>query len=102
MARTTKKPEIDFSGECMDAFDRVVALAHRTASLLSGDPLSAEGKAETPRSAALVSAMLYFLLRTDPSDLEALFFADGSLNQVPFTSGLPATMRNPPLAALVG
>ena len=96
MAR--RQSEIDFSPECTDAFARLAQLAHRTASLLTGDPLSADGQAVTQRSAALVMGMLYFLLRTDPDDLEALFFADGSLNQAPFKPGLPQPMRHPPLA----
>jgi hypothetical protein len=70
--------------------------------VLTGDPLSPEtGKTETPRSQALTMGMLTFLLRTDPDDLKALFFAEGSLNQIPFTPAEPQPMRHPPLAALV-
>ncbi len=102
MARTKKQADIDFSPESMAAYDRLVSLAHQLSAVLTGDPLSADGKAETPRSAALTMGMLYFLLCTDPNDLKALFFAQGSLNQIPFTPGLPPAMRKPPLAALLG
>ena len=49
-----------------------------------------DGKAQTPRSVALTMGMLYFLLRTDAEDLRALFFAEKSLNQIPFTPTRPA------------
>ena len=101
MARTGKRPDIDFSPECMEAFNPLETLAHQLAAVLTGDELSPEGKTQTPRSAAMTMAMLYFLLRTDPDDLHALFFSEKSLNQVPFTPGVPAPMRHPPLAALV-
>ena len=103
MARTSKQPEIDFNPECMEAFDRLVTLAHQLSAVLAGDELSPEtGKAETPRSAALAMGMLAFLLRTDPADLHALFFSEGSLNQIRFTPTPPAPMRQAPLAALLG
>ena len=101
MARTGKKPDIDFSDESMAAWDRFVTLAHQLASVLTGDALSPEGKTETPRSAALAMGMLTFLLRADPADLHALFFAEKSLNQVPFRPGPPESMRHAPLAFMV-
>lgn len=97
MARTGKRKDIEFSTECTDAFARLTALAHQLAAVLTGDALPPDGIAETPRSAALAMGMLVFLLRTDPNDLEALFFADGSLNQLPFRPGAPGMMRDPPL-----
>lgn len=99
MARR-KKRDIDFSNEFKATWDRVEALAHQLASALTGDPLSPEGKVATPRSAALMMGMIAFLLRIGPGDLEALFFADGSLKDATFKPGVPA-MRDPPLAALL-
>jgi hypothetical protein len=101
MARSGKKSDIDFSPECMEAYERLGALAHQLASVLSGDGLSPEGKAETPRSLALVMGMLYFPLRTDPDDLRALFFSEKSLNQIPFKPGAPEPMRHAPLAFML-
>ena len=44
--------DIDFSPECMEAFDRLVTLAHQLSAVLTGDELSPEtGKTQTPRSA---------------------------------------------------
>jgi hypothetical protein len=100
MARA-KKSDIYFSPECMEALDRLGTLAHQVSAPLTGDKLSPEGKAQTSRSAAMTMAMLYFLIRTDPDDLHALFFSEKSLNQIPFTPDLPEPMRHPPLAALV-
>jgi len=51
-----KKSDIDFSPECMEAFDRLVTLAHQVSAMLTGDALSPEGKAQTPRSVALTMA----------------------------------------------
>jgi len=100
MAR--RQSEIDFSPECMEAFDRLVTLAHQLSSVLTGDELSPDtGKTDTQRSAALAMGMLTFLLRTDPGDLKALFFQENSLNQIPFTPTPPQPMREPPLAALL-
>ena len=96
-----KKSDIDFSPECMEAFDRLVTLAHQVSAMLTGDALSPEGKAQTPRSVALTMGMLYFLLRTDAEDLRALFFSEKSLNQIPFTPTRPEMMRRPPLAGMV-
>ncbi len=102
MARTNKQSDIDLSPECMAAWDRLSMLAHQLSAVLTGDELSPEtGQAATPRSAALAMGMLTFLLRTDPADLEALFFADGSLAQIPFRAGPPEPMRQPPLAPLL-
>jgi hypothetical protein len=101
MARNRKQTDIDFSDESMEAYGRLAALAHQTASALTGDRLQPDGTAATPRSVALAMGMLTFLLRTDPNDLEALFFAEGSLNQVPFSAGPPLAMRKPPLAFMV-
>jgi hypothetical protein len=102
MARTKKKSGIDFSPECMEAFDRLGALAHQLAAVLTGDELSPEtGKTQTPRSQALTMGMLAFLLRTDPDDLKALFFSEKSLNQIPFRAGPPEPVRHPPLAKMV-
>lgn len=101
MARTGKHRNIEFSTECTDAFASLTALAHQLAAVLTGDALSPDGIAETPRSSALTMGMLFFLLRADPNDLEALIFADGSLNQLPFKPGAPGVMREPPLEWLV-
>ena len=96
MARNKKRTDIDFSPECMEAFDRLATLAHRLSAVLTGDELSSEtGKTQTPRSQALTMGMLAFLLRTDPDDLKALFFAEGSLNQIPFTPTPPAADARP-------
>ena len=101
MARN-KKSDIDFSPECMDAFDRLVTLAHQLSAVLTGDALSPEtGKTQTPRSQALTMGMLAFLLRTGPDDLKALFFSEGSLSQIPFAPAEPQTMRHPPLAHML-
>lgn len=101
MARR-KQPDIEFSPECKAAWDRLTMLAHQLACRLTGDPLSPDGKAQTPRTAALVMGMVAFLLRAGPNDLEALFFAEGSLKQATFKPGLPPAMRNPPLADMLG
>ena len=78
-----RKPEIDFSDECMEAYDRLVALAHELSAMLTGDALEPEtGECRTSRSRALMMAMVYFLLRADPHDVQALFFSEKSLNQL--------------------
>ena len=102
MARNKKQADIDFSPECMEAFGRLVTLAHELSAVLTGDKLSSEtGKTQTPRSQALTMGMLGFLLRTDPEDLKALFFSEGSLSQIPFKATPPKPMRHAPLAALL-
>ena len=61
MARNKKRTDIDFSPECMEAFDRLATLAHRLSAVLTGDELSSEtGKTQTPRSQALTMGMLVF------------------------------------------
>ncbi|HEY6632074.1 MAG TPA: hypothetical protein VIZ90_11530 [Rhizobiaceae bacterium] len=103
MARNAKKSDIDLSPESMEACERLIALAHQLSAVLTGDALSPEtGQVETPRSAALVMGMLAFLLRADPDDLHAMFFAEKSLNQFPYRAGPVQPMRHPPLAAMLG
>ena len=63
---------------------------------LAGEKLSANGLAETPQAAALAMGMFYFLLRIDPDDLHALFFAEGSMKGLAFRSVAPAA-RVPPV-----
>jgi hypothetical protein len=100
MARS-KKPEIEFSPECGKAYARLVALAHQLAAMLSGDPLAADtGLADTPRSQALAMGMVHFLLRADPEDIRAAFFAEKSLNQLEFRPFPAGYTRQAPLAAL--
>jgi hypothetical protein len=89
------------SPECMAAFERLTKLAHALAATLTGDAPAPDGTADTPRTQALAMAMIFFLLRADPDDIEAALFAKGSLEKIPFGPGLPAPMRHPPLAALL-
>ena len=101
MPRITK-PAIDFSDECMEAFDRLVALAHRLSATLTGDALSPEtGECATPRSAAMTMAMVYFLIRADRDDLKTLFFSENSLDRIPFSPFAAPQMRHAPLARLL-
>lgn len=100
MARARKDTKL--SPECMAACERLAALAHQFAGVLTGDAAAPDGHAETPRAQALAMAMLGFLLRADPDDIEAALFAEGSLQKIPYVPGLPATLRHPPLAGLLG
>lgn len=81
MTRKTKL-EIEFNPECKAAYERLLALAHRLSALLTGDALSADGTTDTPRSQALAMSMILFLLRAGPDNLHAMFFAEGSFNQL--------------------
>ncbi len=81
MARS-KKSDIPLTPQCQAALARMVASAHRMASDLTGDPLEEEtGLAESGRSMALSMAMVFYLLRLDPRDIHAAFFAEGSMNR---------------------
>jgi len=98
-----KRTEIEYSAECQEALERLTALAHYLAAMLTGDPLSEEtGLTATPRSQALAMGMMYFLIRLDPKDLYATFFAEKSLNQLPFTPFPAGYTKQAPLAALLG
>ena len=78
-----RKPDIEFSEESMEAYDRLVGLAHDLSSMLTGDPLSPEtGECQTSRSRAMTMGMVYFLLRANPDDLYATFFSEKSMNQI--------------------
>ncbi len=102
MARNRKKANADISDECREGYSRLVALAHQTASVLTGDAVSPETRqTQTARSLALATGMLYFMLRIDPDDMYAVFFGDRSLGQFPFKSGVAAPMRNPPFQHMV-
>lgn len=84
---TRKKPaEIDISPECEEAYERLVTLADHLSAMLTGDPASPDtGIAYSARSHALAAGMIYFLLRCDPSNIQALFFAKRSLAQFDYT-----------------
>ncbi len=89
---TRKKPaEIDISPECEEAYERLVTLADHLSAMLTGDPASPEtGIAYSARSHALATGMIYFLLRCDPSDIQTVFFGEGSLaqfNYKPYPAG---------------
>ncbi len=100
MARSRKKSDI--SDESQEAYARMVTLAHQIASTLTGDAISPEtGQTQTARSLALATGMLYFLLRIEPDDMQAVFFGNRSLAQFPFKSGMPGDMRDPPLQHMV-
>ncbi len=102
MARNRKKSDIDISDECQEAYARLVTLAHRLAATLTGDAISPEtGQTQTARSLALATGMLYFLLRIEPDDMQAVFFGDRSLAQFPFKSGMPGDMLDPPFQHMV-
>ena len=97
-----KDTEIEFSTECGEAFDRLVALADQLAAMLTGDPLSdGAGRAATRRAKALAMGMVYFLLRADPRDLHATFFAKGSFAQCAFKPFPVGYTKEEPLAALL-
>src|SRR5918994_2808679 len=83
MTRKTK-PEIEFSPECQAALDRLVALAHQLAAMLTGDSPSETGLTDTPPSQALAMGMICFLMRADPEDIRAALFAEKSLGELPF------------------
>jgi hypothetical protein len=77
-----KTAEIELSPECAEAYERLVDLASRLAAMLTGDPACPDtGIADSARSHALAMGMVYFLLRCDPRDIEAVFSGEGSLAQ---------------------
>ncbi|WP_353641922.1 hypothetical protein [Mesorhizobium sp. WSM2239] len=97
MTRKSRQ-DIEFSPECGAAYERLIVLAHRLSALLTGDALSPDGLTDTPRSQALAMSMIFFLLRAGPDDLHAMFFAEGSFNQLRFKP-LPADFTCPPVLA---
>jgi hypothetical protein len=99
MARKTK-PEIDFSPECQAAMDRLVALAHQLAAMLTGDSLSETGLTDTPPSQALAMGMVCFLMRADPEDIRVALFAEKSLGERLFRPFPAGHTRQAPLAEI--
>ena len=77
-----KDAEIDISPECAEAYERLIVQAEGLAAMLLGEPVSPDtGLAERTRSQVLAMAMLCFMLRADPKDIQAVFFAERSLGQ---------------------
>ena len=99
-----KEPEIDISPECEEAYERLVEQAESLAAMLLGEPFSRHtGLAYKVRSQALAMGMICFMLRADPNDIKAAFFAEKSLGQFarkPFRT-LPAGQEGP-LAKYLG
>ena len=99
MTRKTR-PEIEFSPECQVALDRLVALAHQLAAMLTGDSPSETGLTDTPPSQALAMGMICFLMRADPEDIRAALFAEKSPGELPFRPFPAGHTRQAPLAEM--
>jgi hypothetical protein len=84
--RMSRKTGTSFepSPECAEAYERILGLAHQLAAAVAGETLSKNGKALGPHGLPLVIAMIYFLLRIPPQDLNTLFFTEGSLKELNF------------------